>query len=126
MRTQGKARTKPTGGRLHKARGKRIYEMGSEPVLTNLEKNKSKTTRTKGGSSKSRLLSAETVNLFDPGSKKYSKAKIKSVLKNPANRHFVRRNIITKGSIIDTDKGSAKVTSRPSQDGIINAVLVKE
>ncbi len=126
MRTQGKARTKPTGGNLNRSRGKRVYEMGSEPVLTQLDKAKSKNTRTRGGSSKSKLMSADTANLFDPSSKKYTKAKISSVLENPANRHFVRRNTLTKGSVIETEQGKAKVTSRPSQDGVVNAVLMKD
>ena len=43
---------------------------------------------------------------------------------SPANRHFIRRNIMTKGIIIETDKGKAKITSRPDQDGIVNAVLI--
>ena len=55
---------------------------------------------------------------------KYAKAKIISVVETPANRHFVRRNIMTKGCTIQTDKGRAVVTNRPGQEGTINAVLV--
>ncbi|MDO5821049.1 MAG: 30S ribosomal protein S8e, partial [Methanobrevibacter sp.] len=33
-------------------------------------------------------------------------------------------NIITKGAIVETEIGNAKVTSRPGQDGIINGVLL--
>jgi len=47
------------------------------------------------------------------------------VLENPANRHFVRRNILTKGTIIETVKGKAKITGRPGQEGMVNAVLIK-
>ena len=32
---------------------------------------------------------------------------------------------MTKGTIIETEKGKAKITSRPGQEGSINAVLVK-
>ena len=46
------------------------------------------------------------------------------VVENPANRHFVRRNIMTKGTVIETEKGKARITSRPGQDGTINAVLI--
>ena len=53
------------------------------------------------------------------------KAKLKKVIENKASRHFARMGIITKGAIIETDKGKAKVTNRPGQDGVINAVLVK-
>ncbi|MBS3163365.1 30S ribosomal protein S8e, partial [Candidatus Woesearchaeota archaeon] len=51
-------------------------------------------------------------------------AKIKTILENPANRHYVRRNIITKGSVIDTDLGKARVTNKPGQEGAINAILI--
>jgi small subunit ribosomal protein S8e len=54
------------------------------------------------------------------------KAKILMVVGNPANRHFVRRNILTKGCIIETDKGKARVLSRPGQEGVVNAVLIQE
>ncbi|HHC19323.1 MAG TPA: 30S ribosomal protein S8e, partial [Euryarchaeota archaeon] len=33
--------------------------------------------------------------------------------------------IITKGTIIETEVGLARVTSRPGQVGIINAVLIQ-
>ncbi|MEK6949175.1 MAG: 30S ribosomal protein S8e, partial [Nanoarchaeota archaeon] len=49
---------------------------------------------------------------------------IKTISGNPANRHFVRRNIMTKGAIIETEKGKARITSRPGQDGAVNAVLI--
>jgi small subunit ribosomal protein S8e len=34
-------------------------------------------------------------------------------------------NVITKGAIIETEDGLAKVTSKPSKDGVVNAVLIK-
>lgn len=126
MIVQGRAKTKPTGGKLKPLHAKRIHEMGHEPILTKMAANHPKKIRTKGGLSKMQLLAADTANLYDPATKKYSQVKIKTVLKNPANRHFVRRNIITKGCIVNTDKGHARVTSRPSQDGVVNAILVKE
>ena len=49
---------------------------------------------------------------------------LKTVLENPANRHYVRRNIITKGTIVDTEKGKAIITSKPGQEGCINAKLL--
>jgi len=48
------------------------------------------------------------------------------VVSSEANRHFVRRNIITKGAIVRTEAGDAKITSRPGQEGAINAVLIKK
>ena len=47
-----------------------------------------------------------------------------SVLKNPANRDYERRRIITKGAILDTELGQVKVLSRPGQDGILNGILI--
>ena len=81
--------------------------------------------RTMGGNLKVVLLREETANVYIPETRKYEKLKIETIVSNPANRHFVRRNIMTKGSIIKTSKGNARITSRPAQDGMINAVLVK-
>ena len=69
-------------------------------------------------------MSSDVVNLVGKDGK-IVKVKIKNVVDNPADKHLARRNIITKGTIIDTEKGKARVTSRPGQDGVINAVLVK-
>ena len=69
-------------------------------------------------------MTVDTINLIDPKTKKSSKIKIDKVLENPANRHFVRRNIITRGTVVETSKGKAKITSRPGQEGSINAVLI--
>ena len=121
---QSRSKRKPTGGRYHSARGKRRYEMGRLPALTKIGKTKNKQVKTKGGNKKIKLLTSETANLLDPKTKTYTQAKISTVVETPANRHFARRNIITKGTIIQTDKGKAKVTSRPGQDGIVNAILV--
>jgi len=123
--THTKSLRKPTSGRYKKPyRKKRQYELGRQPALTLIQKRRAKSVRTMGNHKKVRLLSTETANLFDPKTKKYEKVKIKNVVESPANRHFIRRNILTKGAVIDTEKGKAKITSRPGQDGAINAVLV--
>ena len=123
--SQLKSLRRPTGGRYkQKGRKKKAYELGRQPALTHIDKRRLKYVRTMGSHRKVRLLTSDTANLFDPKTKKYEKAKIKSVVENPANRHFIRRNIMTKGTVIDTDKGKAKITSRPGQDGAINAVLI--
>ena len=80
--------------------------------------------RGNGGIRKRALLSCDEVNVFD--GKKYHKVKIMNVVDNKANRHFVRRNIMTKGAVIKTEIGDAKITSRPGQEGAINAVLIKK
>ncbi len=52
------------------------------------------------------------------------KTEIITVKENSANIHYVRRNIMNKGAIIDTKLGKAKITSRPGQNGVIQAVLL--
>jgi small subunit ribosomal protein S8e len=66
------------------------------------------------------------VSITDPKSGKSSSSKIIKVVENSANPNYVRQNIITKGSIIETEKGKAKVTSRPGQHGVVNAILVAD
>jgi small subunit ribosomal protein S8e len=123
---QHRSYKKPTGARYVAARGKRKFETGRLPTHTRLGARKVKKLNLKGGGRKTVMLSTDIVNLLDPKTKKHSKAKIKNVLKNPANRHYVRRNILTKGTVIETEKGKARITNRPGQEGTVNAVLVAE
>ena len=114
------------GGGKYKARRKeKLYELGRSPSLTKLESKRVSHLRVLGGAKKVRLLSTEVANVYNSKEKKYQKVKIKTITKNPANRHFIRRNIMNKGAIIDTEIGRAKITSRPGQEGTVNAVLVE-
>lgn len=122
--SQAVSRRKPSGGRYKAYRKKRQYELGREPSFTKLGKRKVQLIRVMGGNFKLRMLSADTANLYEPKSKSFKQVKIKTITYNPANRHFIRRNIMTKGSVIDTELGKARITSRPGQDGVVNAVLV--
>ncbi|MBW2996213.1 30S ribosomal protein S8e [Candidatus Woesearchaeota archaeon] len=124
--TQTRSKRKVSGGRYIAARKKKLFESGKGPTLTRIAESKQKTEKTKAGKLKTRLLTADTANLVDPNTKKTVKAKIETVLKSSANRHFIRRNILVKGTIIQTDKGKARITSRPGQEGVINAVLITE
>ncbi len=99
--------------------------MGRLPVFTGIGARKVKTVRTVGGNKKSKILRAEKVNVYDPKTKKYEVVEIKNVVENPANSQYVRRNLMTKGAIIETPKGKAKITSRPGQEAVLNAVLVE-
>lgn len=122
---QGRSLKKPSGGKIVLARKKRKRELGREPAMTRVsDEEKKKIIRTYGGNRKVRLVNAAYANVFDGG--KGKKVKILSVVDNPANRQYIRRNIITKGAIIETEAGKAIVTSRPGQDGVVNAVLLKE
>jgi small subunit ribosomal protein S8e len=116
---------KPSGGRRKPYRGRRKYEKDGYPAETILGERLAVKKRMRGGSYKVVLKKDEYANIADPNSKKVVKAKILRVLSNPANRDYERRGVITKGAIIETEIGKAKVVSRPSQNGVINAVLVK-
>ena len=122
--SQTRSKRKQTGSLYRDYRKKKKHELGRLPALTRLEKKRAVNIRTRGNNRKVRLLSIDTANLVDPKTKKHEQVKIKTILENPANRHFVRRNIITKGCVVETEKGKAKITSRPGQDGTINAVLI--
>ena len=122
--SQARPRRKQTGARYKDYRKKKQYELGREPSFTKLGKKRSQVLRVMGANRKFRVLSADTANLFDPKTKSFKQVKIKTITDNPANRHFIRRNIMTKGSVIDTELGKARITSRPGQDGAINAVLI--
>lgn len=116
---------KPTSGRLRRLRKKRRSDRGSEFLEIRIGKEKKKQERVMGGLKKTRLLSSEKANVANPKTGKIQVSKILSVEENSANPHYVRRNIITKGAVIKTELGPARVTSRPGQRGIINAVLIE-
>lgn len=123
---QGRSKRKPTGGRLKKSRGKRKYELGREAAETRIGERKMRIIRTMGGNRKFRLVTDTHINVVDPDTNKVEVAEILNVVENKANPHFVRRNIITKGAIVETGKGLARVTSRPGQHGILNGILIKK
>tara|TARA_Y100000310_G_scaffold66541_1_gene61866 strand:- start:650 stop:1033 length:384 start_codon:yes stop_codon:yes gene_type:complete len=124
--SQTRSKKKESGGRYIAYKKKKQYELGREPSLTKVEKKRSMKIRTLGNNRKIRLLGIDEANVLDPKSKKHKKVKIKTITGSPANKHFVRRNIMTKGAEIDTELGKAKVTSRPGQDGTVNAVLISK
>lgn len=121
---QGNSRRSKTGRRLRSARGKRKFEIGREPHLTTLGNPKTKNVRTKGDNKKIRALTTNAAYIVDQKTGKTTKTEITSVIENSANIHYIRRNIMNKGAIIDTKLGKAKITSRPGQSGTINAVLL--
>jgi len=122
----GERGKKKTGGKIHAHRRKRKFELGSTPLMTKLGKETKKIVRTKGKGRKIKSLSAQHANVYDSATRATKRVKIIDVIENPANPHFVRRGIITKGTTIETELGLARVTSRPSQHGVVSAVLVKE
>jgi small subunit ribosomal protein S8e len=115
---------KPSGGRKRAYRMKRRYEKGSFPTETTLGEPRKKIDRGRGGNLKTRLQNANHANVSDPATNKTQKAEILRVVQNPANVDYNRRGVITKGTIIETPLGQARVTSRPGQHGLVNAILM--
>jgi small subunit ribosomal protein S8e len=114
---------KETGSVYKRDRSKRKSELGRPASLTKIGDKKVKKVRTLGGNVKPRALQDSKIIVLD-GKKKIA-AKIIRVVENSANRHYVRMNVMTKGAIIETDKGKVKITNRPGQNGQIQGVLVK-
>ena len=123
---QGKSKRSKTGRRIRYARGKRKFEIGRERHLTTIGPTRIKKVRTRGQNKKSRAKTTDIAYVIDPNSNKTTKTEIVTVVENEANIHYVRRNIINKGAIIETKLGKAKVTSRPGQTGAINAILLSK
>ena len=121
----GKSKRKSTGGLLRLNRNHKKYELGREPIKTVIgTETKKRIVRVRGGNTKVKIRVVDKINVVDKNNKTYV-AKLVKVIENKANPHFVKHNMITKGTIVETDKGLVKVTSRPGQDGTINGVVVE-
>ncbi len=120
-----KSGRRPTGAKVKQFRSKRKWEMGRSPTETLLGEPKRRTIDSKGVHNKKRpVLRVKEANITDPKKNQTIRVEIQDVEKNPSNTDYQRRKVITRGTIIKTAKGRAKVTSRPGQDGILNAVLI--
>jgi small subunit ribosomal protein S8e len=122
---QLRSNRKHTGGRYKRPKVRRLGQLGRLPVLTKIAERRVRTERTKGGNKKDRLLSINKINVYDAQAKSYEVLPVESTAQNPANRHYVRRNILTKGCVVNTSKGLVKITSRPGQERVLNGILVK-
>jgi small subunit ribosomal protein S8e len=114
---------KPSGGRIRPYRRRRVFETVRTPTHTLLGERKTRQLRGTAGKIKTILLSDNKANVVGKDGK-CKVVKILNVVENPADPQLVRRNIITKGSVVETEIGRAKITSRPGQEGAINAVLL--
>lgn len=117
---------KRSGGRKKPYRGKRKFESGSFPTETALGEPRRKASRRRGGNIKIRLVSEKYVNVTDRSTGKTERVEILRVLRNLSNVDYDRRGVITKGAVLETPLGIARVMSRPGQDGVLNAVLLSE
>jgi small subunit ribosomal protein S8e len=116
---------KLTGGRKVAMRGRRKFEIDRYPNEAVVGATQIVVRRTRGNNVKAAFKTAEFANIIDKEAKKVMKSKILKVSKNPANRDYERRGVISKGAVIETESGAAVVVSRPGQNGVVNAVLVK-
>lgn len=122
---QGKSRRKSTGGRIARSAGKKKFEIGREKQFTRIGSQSVRLYRTRGGHHKSGVLQAQYANVVDTKTGITKKVKILNVKVNPADPNYVQRSIVNKGATVETEIGLAKVTSRPGQDGSVNAVLTQ-
>ncbi|GAB3697100.1 30S ribosomal protein S8e [Halorubrum pallidum] len=123
MKDQGRSTRKRTGGRLKPASNKKRHQLGREPAETTVGETRVQYIDSRGTETKVRALSTNVAQVADDGT--VSEAEIENVVENPSNVNYARRNIVTKGAIIETSAGRARVTSRPGQTGQVNAVLIE-
>ena len=119
------ATSKITGGRRVPLRVRRKYETDRYPNEPINGAQVTVTRRIRGNNKKTALKSIDFVNLAT-GEAKVKKAKIIKVLENTTNNDYKRRGIITKGAVLETEEGKCRVVSKPGQNGIVNAILLKE
>jgi len=115
---------KVTGGRYTREKKKKKYSLGRQPRIIKLGETKRKKLKVRGGNEKITILRSNEINVIDKKTKKATKVKITNVLETPSNRFLARQNIIMKGAIVETPKGKARITNRPSQEGSIQGVLI--
>jgi len=115
---------KISGGKYKKRRKTKSYERSGQKVNIKLGEEKKKTKKIMGGNKKTVLLNVKFINVKN--GKDSKKIEIKNVLETPSNRFLARQNIVTKGTVVETELGKVKVTNRPSQEGLVNGILVKE
>lgn len=121
---QGRSKRKPSGGILRSNRKKKKSEIAREQTFTTVGKAKRLNMRVSGGNTKVRLLSGATISLTGKDGK-VKAVKMLAVIENPANPHFVQRGFVTKGAVVQTEAGKARVTSRPGQHGTLSGVLIE-
>ena len=114
---------KISGGRYKKARKKKLYERTGKKRIIKLGEEKRKTVKVRGGNRKTFLLKGKIINVMSGD--KIKKVEIKNVIETPSNRFLARQNILTKGTIVKTELGKVRITNRPSQEGMVNGILIE-
>ncbi|MFX1324593.1 MAG: 30S ribosomal protein S8e [Promethearchaeota archaeon] len=123
-RSHARSKRKYTGKKLKHFRKKRKRELERPTIDPVVGEEKKKKQRVLGGNTKLRLFSTSFINVTDPNTNKTSKVRILRFESNSASKDLNRRHILTKGAIVETELGNARITSRPGQHGVLNGVLV--
>jgi len=121
----GTSRRKKSGGRYRPSHKKKKRNLAGDFAATTIGETKVKNKDSRGATEKQSMRRTDTVNVATTDGE-VVEAEIEAVLENPANPDFVRRNVITKGTILETAEGKARVTSRPGQDGTLNAEQIQD
>jgi len=131
MLSNEKSRRKSTGGINHTIRRKKkkLSELRNNPsnsIITQIDE-KRKVLRVKSKITKTIPLKLKFVNVkLKTG--KIVKGQMVTEKVNKAHKEFVRRNILTKGAEVEAKVGEktimVKITSRPGQTGIVNAIEI--
>ncbi len=116
---------KITGGKYKKQSKKKKYALDRQARVVKLGEVKRKKMRIRGGNEKRVLLKSNEINLIDAKTHKSKKVKITNVIETPSNAFLARQNVITKGAIVETELGKARVTNRPSQERSIQGILIE-
>ena len=125
-RSQARSKRKYTGKKYKHFHKKRKRELERPPIATKIGQVKKKKQRTLGGNYKLKLFSSTFINVTNPATNLTKKVKILKFESNAASKDFNRRHILTKGAIVDTPEGLARISSRPGQHGILNGILISE
>jgi small subunit ribosomal protein S8e len=123
-RSQARSKRKYTGKKYKHFHKKRKRELERPPIETKIGNEKKKLQRTMGGNSKLKMFSSAFINVTDLNTNKTSKVKILKFESNTASKDLNRRHVLTKGAIVETELGKAKIVSRPGQHGVLNGILI--
>ena len=123
-RSQARSKRKFTGKKYKHFKKKRKRELERPRIDTTIGEKKNKKQRVMGGNTKLKLFSSQYINVTDPNTNKTSRVRILDFESNDASKDLNRRHILTKGAVVETELGNAKITSRPGQAGQLNGVLV--
>ena len=100
---------KYTCGRKIAMRSRRKLEIDRYPNEAVTGSNVKVIRRVRGDNSKTALKTVELANVSNVEENKTTRLKILRVIKNTANKDYERRGVITKGTVIETELGLARV-----------------